>query len=297
MEQHFSSSEYVKHLANELIRNFSFSSSATTPVLVGSAREKEVIRKLELLLPKSIGVGSGCIIDSYGKTSKQIDIVLYEKDLCPVFCINESSETTYYPCEGVIAAGEVKSSLNSKELTNIFDKAESVKVLKRYSVLEKSGLRGNGHFAFRKYGSRTSFEGAESEDYDQLNKISDQIFCFALCGDLDLTMDALAVRFESELKRVNYINEVNIISILNHGLIFYYDEKANQIEYALKDCDSFFITGKRNYNFEFLLSILQNVINNGRTVNISAYNRYLMMDRSVSLNGGIKRKLTTANMP
>lgn len=294
MEQHFDSSEYVKHLANELIRNFTFSSSATTPVLVGSAREKEVIRKLELLLPKSIGVGSGCIIDSFGKTSKQMDIILYEKDLCPVFCINESSETTYYPCEGVIAAGEVKSSLNSKELSNIFDKAESVKALKRYSVLEASQLLPQGHYAFRKYGSRTSFEGAPSEDYDQINKITDQIFCFALCGDLDLTIESLADKFEFELKRINFTNEVNFISILNHGLIFYYEEKTNKIKYTIKDSDSFFITGKRENNFEFLLSTLQNVINNGRTVNVSAYSRYITMSSSVSLIGGMKRKINNS---
>jgi hypothetical protein len=253
-----------------------------------------VLRKLELLLPKSIGVGSGCIIDSFGKTSKQMDILLYEKDLCPVFCINESSETTYYPCEGVIAAGEVKSSLNSEELTNIFDKVKSVKVLKRYSVPENGKLRGGEFYAFRKYGNRTSFEGARSEDYDQLSKTTDQIFCFALCGDLDLKVDTLAEYFDNELKRVNYINEVNIIAVLNYGLIFYYDEKDNKIREALKDGDSFFITGKRENNFEFLLSTLYNVINSGRTVNISAYNRYITLNNSVSLVGGIKRKINNS---
>ncbi len=294
MEQHFNSSEYIKHLANELIRNFAFSRSATTPVLVGSAREKEVIRKLELLLPKSIGIGSGCIIDSFGKTSKQMDIVLFEKDLCPVFCINESSETTYYPCEGVIAAGEVKSSLNSKELTNIFNKAQSVKELKRFTELEKSDLSGSGYYAFRKYGNRTSFAGAPSEDYDQVNKYTDQIFCFALCGDLEITVETLSEKYENELKRINFINEVNLISILNYGLIFYYNEKDNTIKNNLKDGDSFFITGKRENNFEFLLSALHNAINDGRTVNIRAYNRYISLSNSVSLIGGIRKKINNS---
>lgn len=183
MENHFNSSEYIKHLADELIRNFAYSSSATTPVLVGNAREKEVIRKLELLLPKFVAVGSGCVIDSYGKTSKQLDIIIYEKDYCPVFSINESPETTYYPCEAVIAVGEVKSTLNTKELDDIFKKINSVKELKRHSVESKSLMTDIPYKSFRKYGMTGAFEGAPEEDYDQENKSTDQIFGFALCGE------------------------------------------------------------------------------------------------------------------
>ncbi len=291
MEQHFDSKEYIKHLAAELIRNFAFSSSATTPVLVGSAREKEVIRKLELLLPKSIAVGSGCVIDSYGKTIKQMDIVLYEKDLCPVFCINESAETTYYPCEGVIAAGEIKSSLNTKELENIFEKANSVKILKRHSIPEKSQLRGDDFFAFRKYGVRTAFEGAKSEDFDQKNKSTDQIYCFALCGELGITTQTLQTNFSRLLKESNFEYEVNLISILNHGLVFYYNENDNRIKNTIKEADSFFITAKRENNFEFLLSTLHNIINLNRTVDISAYKRYISLNDSVTLTGGIREKI------
>lgn len=288
MVQHFDSKEYIKHLASELIRNFAFSSSATTPVLVGSAREKEVIRKLELLLPKSIAVGSGCVIDSYGKTSKQMDIVLYEKDLCPIFCINESAETTYYPCEGVIAVGEIKSTLNTKELENIFEKASSVKMLKRHSIPSKSQFTGEDYFAFRKYGVRTAFEGEISEDFDQKNKSTDQIYCFALCGELGITPQTLKINFSRLLKESNFENEINLISILNYGLVFYYNEEDNRIKNTIKEADSFFITAKRENNFEFLLSTLNNLINLNRTVDISAYHRYISINDSVELTGGMR---------
>ena len=43
-----------------------------------------------------------------------MDVVLYEKEQCPVFCINNSAETTYYPCEGVLAVGEVKSTIGNR---------------------------------------------------------------------------------------------------------------------------------------------------------------------------------------
>ena len=244
-----------------------------------------------MLLPKSIGIGSGCIIDSYGNTSKQMDIVLYEKDFCPVFCINESTETTYYPCEGVVAVGEVKSSLNTKELTDIFKKMESVKKLKRHSVPEKSMLRATDCYAFRHYGVKNSFEPAESEDFNQENKSTDQIYGFAVCGSLDLTLETLSERFESELKNVDYKNEVNLITILDHGLIFYYEQSSNMIRNTIKESGSFFITAKRENNFEFLLSKLNNIIDTNRTVNFNAFNRYILLNGSVSLIGGIQKKI------
>lgn len=95
MENSFDLNSYLKYVAEELISNFSFAGQATTPGLVGSAREKATRQKLETLLPPLVGVGTGCIIDSYGKTSKQMDIVLYEKNLCPVYSINQTPETTY----------------------------------------------------------------------------------------------------------------------------------------------------------------------------------------------------------
>jgi len=289
MEQHFNSSEYIRHLADELIRNFSFASAATTPVLVGTAREKEVIRKLEMLLPKFVGVGSGCIIDSFGKTSKQMDIVLYEKDYCPVFCINESQETTYYPCEGVIAVGEVKSALNSKELTNIIDKIQSVKVLKRYSEVTHGALRSS-YYSYRNFGSRTCFQGSAEEDFNQDLKITDQIYCFALCGDLDITTETLANNFESELTRIGFKNEVNLISILNHGIVGYYNQETSAGNDQIKDAGAFYISKKREHNFEYLLSTLNRVINQSRTVDSKTYNRYISIS-SINLQIEIGKKV------
>jgi len=287
MEQHFNSSDYINHLANELIRNFSYASFATTPVLVGTAREKEVIRKLELLLPKFVGVGSGCIIDSFGNTSKQMDIVLYEKDYCPVFCINESPETTYYPCEGVIAVGEVKSVLNTKELSDIFSKMKSVKLLKRYSQPCQGGIRGT-YYSYRSFGSRTSFEGAVDEDYDQLNKSTDQIFCFALCGELEISTKTLADRFETELKQIGNMNEVNFISILNYGIVAYYNQEKNNLTTNFKDGGAFFISQKRENNFEYLLTTLNNIIHITRTVDTKTFNRYITSNSNLLVEIGRK---------
>ena len=131
MSTTFNPAEFVKDVGDELVASFDRARKATTPDLTGDAMEQPIRDRLEQVLPKGIGVGSGCVIDTFGETSRQMDVVLYEKEQCSVFCINNSPTTTYYPCEGVLAVGEVKSRIGKKELADGFKKIESVKSLKR----------------------------------------------------------------------------------------------------------------------------------------------------------------------
>lgn len=164
VERLFDPIAYSADVAKELVASYEAASNATTPSLVGAAREASVRRKLEQLLPRGMAVGSGCVIDSYGGTSKQQDVVLFEKDICPVFSVNETPETTCYPCEGLIAVGEVKSTFNKAQLQDAFAKIESVKRLKRYSVASKSVLLSDEVVPFRGYGSKTVMEGTKAEE-------------------------------------------------------------------------------------------------------------------------------------
>ena len=62
MENTFNSKQYINSVAAELIFAFDSANSATTPVLVGTAKEKAVMKKLEMLLPHGAGIGTGCVI-------------------------------------------------------------------------------------------------------------------------------------------------------------------------------------------------------------------------------------------
>ena len=73
-----------------------------------------------------------------------MDVILYERDLCPEFCINNSPETTYYPAEGVLAVGEIKSTIGKRELADSFEKLRSVKALQR--ALGSDGNSGHQTF-------------------------------------------------------------------------------------------------------------------------------------------------------
>ena len=119
MSKAFDPIAYVTLVGQELVAAFQKAGFATSPGQIGSAREVPVREKLMQLLPRGVGVGSGCVIDSFGNTSRQMDVVLYEKEMCPVFAINEDPASTYYPCEGVIAVGEIKSAIDSRELGRV----------------------------------------------------------------------------------------------------------------------------------------------------------------------------------
>ena len=161
---------FIQRTGRRLVALFDDARTATSPSTVGVAMEQPVRDQLEQILPQGIGVGSGFVIDIYRKTSRQIDIVLYEKDICPVFMINNTPETTYYPCECVLAVGEVKSVLNGDSLKDAFSKISSVKELTRqeiYHVLVDPET-GSRYPLYRDYGSTRDDSGDVPVDVEKL---------------------------------------------------------------------------------------------------------------------------------
>ena len=134
MDTNFDSDKFIRRIGERLVDEFKDAKAATTPSTVGSATEQPVRDQLEQILPRGVGVGEGIVIDSYGGTSRQQDVIVYERDICPVFSINNTPQTTFYPCEGVIAVGEIKSLLDRNSLKDAFEKVASVKRLRRYIV-------------------------------------------------------------------------------------------------------------------------------------------------------------------
>ncbi|MCY4529939.1 MAG: hypothetical protein OXD46_13020 [Chloroflexi bacterium] len=155
MKRAFDPAAFVKDIGHDLVRDFGRARQGTTPELVGDGMEQPIRDRLQQILPRGIGVGSGCVIDIYGGTSRQMDVVLYEKEQCPVFCINNSPEATYYPCEGVLAVGEVKSTIGKKELADCFKQIASVKSLRRAFERTKTGQHVGRPYG--EYGSASAF--------------------------------------------------------------------------------------------------------------------------------------------
>lgn len=276
MEKTFNSIDFLKDLADELVDNFKKAGKATTPSLVGSAREQTVRKKLELIFQKSVGVATGCVIDSFGHTSKQTDIIIYEKDFCPVFSINDNPESTYYPCESVIAVGEIKSTLDAKELIKAFANIKSVKESKRHY---------RSHLNRRPYCSRLVLKGANSESYNQYSKSGHQIYGFILCGKIGMSMGKFLSKCAELIKQEEAYLLPNIIVSLQDG-VFVYLDTVNQCTCVDKiGANHFYNVVNPGGEFQYLLSELNQHITMGATTDTLPFDRYIIQNTEIPSNG------------
>ena len=197
MDSNFDAEAFVRRVGERLVDEFRDAKAGTSPSTVGSAAEQPVREQLAQVLPRGVAVGQGFVIDSEGRTSRQQDVVLYERDICPVFSVNNTPATTYYPCEGVIAVGELKSLLDGESLRDAFEKIASVRRLERHVVREAmphptTGVpipRRRNYLARREASIVKLDEGATAEERGRM-----QVFGFVLAGECRLKGETLAER-------------------------------------------------------------------------------------------------------
>ena len=102
------------------------------PGELGTAREEIIRRFLRDYLPKRFEVTTGFVFDSAGQVSNQMDVIIADSSVCPRF--ETAGGKFYFPCESVVAIGQVKSSITSEEkLRDALDNIASVKQLDRSS--------------------------------------------------------------------------------------------------------------------------------------------------------------------
>ena len=222
MQRTFDPDKFIARIGQRLVDQFDDARAATTPVTVGDAMEQPVRTQLEQILPRGIAVSQGFVIDSEGGTSQQTDVILYERDICPTFSVNDTPETTYYPCvlEGVIAVGEVKSTIDRRTLRDSFEKIASVKKLQRRAVHEFMPHPTSGHpiLQQRSYGSLQTpsiinIDGSKGSDSTA------QIFGFVIAGDLKVRPETLCNTFKEFSQEIGEQLSPNIVAILKGGLL------------------------------------------------------------------------------
>ena len=294
MLRSFDSVAFVRSVGEALVAAFEAGGLATTPGLTGSSREVPVRQQLSQLLPHGMGVGSGCVIDSFGNASRQMDVILYENEICPAFMLNRDPASTYYPCEGVIAVGEVKSTLASAELEDVFAKIESVKRLRRFT--RESSAPGWKYVAFRKFGSIMSAATSADDGYDQESKSSDQIFGFALAGRVALSVETLSTKFVDLAAATTYPLSPNLLVGLDGCVLCPLSlppDMANPVvEVSAQDANHIYCVKHPDKSFSFLLGQLQRMYTMGRTVDAIAFDKYFGEEAVTTLpNNGTLRAL------
>lgn len=102
------------------------------PPTMGSAGQKRWRELLREYLPNRYQVDEAHVIDSEGKQSEQIDLVIYDHQYASL-AVNQDG-ILYVPAESVYAAFEIKQDVTKEHLNYAGKKIESVRKLKRTSV-------------------------------------------------------------------------------------------------------------------------------------------------------------------
>lgn len=95
----------------------------------GTSFEEVVRLFLEEYFPKSLDLSTGFIVDSDGRESKQIDIIVSDSSKTPIFY--EKGALRVVPVECVYSVIEVKSLLDSTRLRECFENMASIRRLKK----------------------------------------------------------------------------------------------------------------------------------------------------------------------
>ena len=268
----FDGSSFIRHVAERLIHEFQFSQGAGTPGLIGAAKEHPARLQLERLMPGGVAVGSGIVVDSYGGVSRQQDIVVFEK-LSPIFTHSGAAEATFYPVEGVIAVGEVKSGLGKAELSDANIKSASIRALRRHAVATDEGL-GEHTVPYRFFGSGTSFVGTVAEQFDQDEKSLDQVFSFVLCQRFLASPRTTLDNFAQDCRTMGVASMPNMITSLRDGSIYAFNSQTSSITRAMADGDGVIFSQDPIGGFAQLLKMLRLYVMSGRTVDRQHYERY-----------------------
>ena len=220
MDHTFDVDAHISGIGERLVQAFDNARAATSPTAVGDAMEHPVRTQLEQILPRGIGVGSGFVIDSNGATSQQTDVILYERDICPVLSINDTPGTSYYPCEGVIAVGQVKSVLNRQFLKDEFRKIASVKRLQRRPVNDfmPHPTTGEPVVLKRSYGSLQNPSITNVTERSEPDETS-QVFGFIIAGKVQMQSATLMEAFRELTQEIGDPLAPNMAVVLTGGLL------------------------------------------------------------------------------
>lgn len=276
MKKTFSPKEYIKFLGKELVSEFEKAGMTTHSHAVGGGRENSAREKLKSILPSGIGVGSGFVIDSFGNTSKQCDIILYEENYAMKFIINGDDSNAYYNCESVIAVGEIKSVASTKEVKDAIEKLSVIKKLKR---------QNDDGYNIRKYLTSTALRnslGDEKALYDNTKDPMSQIYTFLLCQKINMKTENIINCMNSLCK--NHYEYINKIVSTDGAYISYLDTRDSQ-EYKLLpsriDATAAYNLIDNEYSFNYFIHDLINFVSHAITVPLN-YVRYLSMPLKMS---------------
>lgn len=99
--------------------------TAGHPVAVGEGTELHWRELLDEFLPKRYQVSKGFVVDSAGRRSEQVDVIIHDRTFSPLLW--EYGGYMYVPAESVYAVFEVKQDHSAEDIKAAAQKAASVR--------------------------------------------------------------------------------------------------------------------------------------------------------------------------
>ena len=110
-----------------------------------------------------------------------------------MFSVNRTPQTTYYPCEGVIAVGEIKSRLDGDSLRDAFAKVASAKAIRRHTVSHGMPHPTSGEpIPLKRDCLSLGRDSVIRLDEGPEDRERQRVFAFVLAGESRLSRDSLA---------------------------------------------------------------------------------------------------------
>ena len=124
--------QWFRNYAKNLVTSFRSSALIEHKVTKGESREHQIFDILDKLLPNRTSLKRNVVIvDSQDAESPKFDGILLDRSFWPLLL--QENNTTVAMVESVLAAFEVKSSLGTTELQDIFSKAQKLRSMKYHA--------------------------------------------------------------------------------------------------------------------------------------------------------------------
>lgn len=93
----------------------------------GRENETSLSQLVQNLLPPTVGVGTGIVIDSQGRRSRQCDLIVFDRAGSP--SVMAQTNQLLYPVETVLLAIEVKTAVTLNEVKDVSAKVDALNLL------------------------------------------------------------------------------------------------------------------------------------------------------------------------
>lgn len=166
------------------------------------------------------------MITSKGNISTQCDLIIYDKNNCPL--IENNNKQRFFPIECVVAIGEIKSDLSKVQFK------EALLKLKNNKLLRNDISNGNP-FIFK--------DNLSNKGFDPQNNIRDQIITFLVCSKLNFKYQDVVNEMNEIYENCDKHLRHNMILSVNDGTLMYRVIEDNKYmfypvmgKYELKNC-------------------------------------------------------------